>query len=139
MPDNDSVGSATEVFQTKPETDTKCKKVPLRGERGDTVAIEGYGEMEVVRRLGTYYGTVLQVRDDVEEQQYELFARDPREQLRLFERVQDEEGYVVGLRDLGEVKAELRTGGQYDICDCGEPIKTMEHDRLAVFRVGEHG
>lgn len=135
----DGVSNGTEVYPTMPATDRECKKVTLRAERGDTVDVEGYGEMEVKRRQMTYYGTVLNLYDKPEQQGYELYARDPREQLRLVERVQDEEGFVIGLRDLGEAKAELVDVKRYDFCECGEPVKTLEHERMAWMGVGQHG
>lgn len=139
MADRESVDIQREEFPTAPDTDYDCKMVMLRAERDDTVDVEGYGELVVTARRRCYLGPYLLVYDDEEEQAYELHARDPREQLRLFERVQDDDGFVIHLRDVGEVRAELVDTKQYDICACGEPIKSGEHAQASLLGVGDHG
>lgn len=125
------------IHPTKPATDTQSKRVMLRAERGDTVEVDGYGEMSVVRRRTVYWGPtlILSAEDDTE---YELTAPGRRHQLQLTEAVEDEDGFVIGMRVVDEVTAQLVDTKQYAMCACGEPIKNAEHERLAAFRIGEH-
>lgn len=131
---------------TKPVTDRSSKMVMLRAERGDGIQISQVERtfqdhydiptgLEVQRRTPTFYGTELQLSpsDPQNSRSYLLTAPGPDAYLHLWAAVTDSDGY----RESWEVVAEVRVAfsdelPQYSICsNCGEPIKSLEHERLA--------
>lgn len=131
---------------TKPITDRESKKVMLRGERGDKIQIsdviadfeEGQDfpeEIEIQQRVSTYYGTelVLEGLEKSETSKYLLTAPGPDTFLYLWAAETDADGYRETWSVIAEVKARFTDGvPQYAICNqCGEPIKSLEHEKLA--------
>lgn len=145
--ESSSVPTRGEMDGTKPVTDRGSKMVMLRAERGDRIQIS-----EVVRafqdhpniprgfavqqRTSTFYGTELQLSPSEADrsESYLLTAPGPDAYLHLWAAITDSSGY----RESWAVVAEVRAGfaddlPQYSICpNCGEPIKSLEHERLAV-------
>lgn len=131
---------------TKPVTDRSSKMVMLRAERGDAVQITEVERnfqdrsdippgFEVQQRTSTFYGTELQLfpSEADRSESYLLTAPGPDAFLHLWAAVTDSDGF----RESWEVVAEVRAAfahelPQYCICsNCGEPIKSLEHERLA--------
>ena len=120
------------VYHGEPATTNQNKTVMLRAEKGDHIVIGG-DRYKVIRRTHTYYGPSLMLRQDG--QRHKLFAPSPARQLELWEHCDDHA--AGGYRKLAEVDAELEEGKQYDICsNCGEPIRTAEHETAALFGTG---
>lgn len=136
----DQTGCTTRSLnETEPSTSYETKKVLMRAEREDHVEIDGHGEYEVARRKQTYYGPTLYL-SPVDGVGNNLKAHGhPRRELVLIERVTNEGGFVIGEKPVGDAKAELVEAKQYDMCACGEPLKTAEHERQAHLGVGNHG
>lgn len=122
-----------------PVTDYDSKTVMLRAERGDKIAVEDYGMMTVAKRTQPYFGPRLILYDEESDQNWQLTSPGPASQLQIWESVTDEDGFREGWRKAAEVTAELVETKQYDICACGEPVKTQEHARMAYLGIGEHG
>lgn len=113
--------------------------VLMRAEREDHVEIDGHGRYEVVQRKHTFYGPTLNL-SPVDGDGDNLKAHGhPRRELVLRERVTDEDDFVIGERPVGDAEAELVESKQYDMCACGEPLKTAEHRRQAYMGVENHG
>lgn len=124
---------------TEPATSYETKMVLMRAEPEDHIEIDGHGEYEVVKRQQTFYGPVLYLSPaDGDGANLKAYG-DPRRQLVLSERVTDENGMVRGERPVGDAEAELVETKQYDMCACGEPLKSREHRRQAYLGVAEHG
>lgn len=132
-----------ETFVGEPATDYQSKRVMLRAERGDPIRIRTVtsrfnpsvtipDRLEVERRAATYYGPELLLVSD--SNRFLLTAPGPMSQLFLWADTVDTDEVREGWTRIAEVQAELDgTGTRYSICpDCGEPIKTAEHDRLAL-------
>lgn len=131
---------------TKPITDRSSKMVMLRAERGDRIEVAQTlarfqgdhpipDELEIQRRVSTYYGIELllqPVSPDANEK-YLLTAPGPDSYLFIWSSETDAEGYREKWSALGEIKAQLSDNlPRYPICeDCGEVIKSLEHERLA--------
>lgn len=131
---------------TKPVTDRNSKMVMLRAERGDIVENRGviseYKEeatipdrLEVQRRTSTYYGTelLLEPTDNPSQEKYLITAPGPDSYLYLWVSDTDEDGFREGWSIAAEIKASFSEDiPQYSLCSkCGEPIKNLEHVRLA--------
>lgn len=129
---------------TSPITDLKSKRVMLRGERGDYILISSIeqsfmdeadrtGEMEVVRRESTYYGPELELRTKQRER-FLLTAPGPGSYLHLWAPLSDSKGRITSWEVSAEVRAKFSSEmPQYSICNrCGEPIRSLEHERMAI-------
>lgn len=119
----------------KPETTPESKRVMLRAERKDTIAIEDgpIEEATVARRTDPYFGPKLLLHHE-ETGNWMLTAPGPQSQLMLWEAVTNENDFREGWEQWGEVRAGLLDTKQYDICSyCGEPIKTIDHERQSLF------
>lgn len=139
MPYKDDFPIEVVEHRGEPAADYDSKTVLLRGRRGDSVAIEGHGEFEVSRRKDSYMGPELYLSEDGEGHTHRLISGDIHEYLRLWEVILNERDFIEGWRYIGEVKAELITEHQYNMCKCGEPIKNQWHQSQAMLEVGEHG
>jgi hypothetical protein len=128
----------TDVISHTPETAYDAKKVALRAERGDAIAIEGFGEWTVAQRTTTFYGPKLICEPAEIEYSFNILltAPGPGSQLQLWWPDRTDERWKQGWIRGPEVEAELVDVKQYDICPrCGEPLKTMEHERESAFGV----
>lgn len=120
----------TEIVSASPQTTPENRQTVLRAERRDTVVINGWFETTVVKRTETYYGPELRLA--AERRNYLLYAPGFDRQLLLWEAETNERGYIEGWRKIGGVDARIDTVEQYDICpQCGSPIRSAEHERLA--------
>lgn len=90
-------------------------------------------ELTVIRRSQTYYGPKLETTAN--NTNYLVTAPGPNTQLLLWRGISTPDNYLVRWKQLAEIKADFTDNlPQYDICpDCGEPIKSVEHERLAAF------
>lgn len=127
-----------------PTTENISKSLMIKATRGDEISITDVVEhiepqfeipeqLEMVRRTDTYYGPKLEAKSD--DASYLITAPGPNVQLLLWKAVTDDEGYLIKWDQIGEIKADFTDEiPQYDICQkCGEPIKNVEHERLAAF------
>lgn len=136
-----------EMDGTKPITDRDSKMVMLRAERSDQLKITRVisefetattipDEFEVQQRVSTYYGTELLLESTASEnrEKYLLTAPGPDTFLYLWASRTDSDGFREGWSVVSEIKAKFSDEmPQYSICDnCGEPIKSLEHEKLAV-------
>lgn len=123
------------------ETSYDSKKVAMRAEAGDSVVLEGYGEFTVVRRSDPYFGPKITLAPAEADAEFNvmLTAPGPDSQLQLWWPERDDPGWRSGWVRGAEVTAKLVDTKQYDICSCGEPIKSAEHAKRSLMRVGEHG
>jgi hypothetical protein len=125
----------------EPVTEYDSKMAMLRAERSDEIVVEAVGDADVpdepltvARRTDPYFGPKLLLDDAQNEQNWMLTAPGPESQLHLWPPDHAEDGLRRGFCDPIEVTAELTDTKQYSICErCGEPIKTMEHEREAAF------
>lgn len=135
-----------DLYGTKPITDRDSMMVMLRGERGDPIRIDcivnrhktGFtipGKFSILRRVTTYYGPelLLDRSGETNSSKYLLTAPGPDKFLHLWVSETDEDGYRIGWNLIAEVKSSFEEGlPQYSICSkCGEPIKSLEHERMA--------
>jgi len=118
-------------------TDCQSKTVMLRGERHDTIHIHGLGDVNVVRRTQPYFGPKLLLHDEERNQNWLLTAPGPHSDLQLWQPRTGDEGRV-GWEKFETVTARIESVDQYRICECGEPIKTLEHERKAAMGVARH-
>lgn len=135
--------SNVEIDGTDPETNHQSKRVMIRSERHDTVEItdvvQGSWDLPkrytVVQRKRTYYGPCLILyNEDSTGVNYRLTCPGPDTQLLLWQSVGDEEGRIQTWAKVAEVQADIVDTEQYQICEhCDEPLKTLEHERLAIF------
>jgi len=131
---------------TKPITDRDSKMVMLRAERGDRIdVVQTVGrfqqdltipdELEIQRRVSTYHGTelLMEPASPGVNEKYLLTAPGPDSYLFIWSSETDSEGYREKWSVLGEIKAQFSDDlPRYPICeDCGEAIKSLEHERLA--------
>lgn len=131
---------------TKPVTDRESKMIMLRAERGDIIqagdVISKFqqeviipDQMEVQRRVSTYYGTelLLEPTEETQQEKYLITAPGPDAFLYLWSSETDSDGYREGWNVAAEIKASFTDDmPQYSLCSkCGEPIKSLEHVRLA--------
>jgi hypothetical protein len=136
-----------EINGTKPVTDRKSKQVMLRAERGDKIRVQeliaqSKGELEipekfeVQQRVSTYYGRELLIEPTASEEhcKFMLTAPGPDTFLYLWSSETDSEGFREGWSTIAELKADFTEGiPQYSICqNCGNPIKSLEHEKLAL-------
>lgn len=140
--------SPVKLDGTAPITDNESKKVMLRAERHDhivfTEVVQRFSndlhipqQTTVIRRTSPYYGPSLLLHEEHERRDYnfQLTAPGPDTYLYLWGAETDDENFRTTWFKLAEVKAEFdEQQPKYDICsDCGEPIKTLEHEREAAF------
>jgi len=119
-----------------PITESHSKRVMLRAERHDTIAIEGWGRWTIVRRTDTYYGPCLLIAPADAECNFNLrlTAPGPGAKLQLWFPARDRPGYHKGWHRGPEVEATIIDTEPYEICEgCGEPVKTVEHERVRLF------
>ena len=131
---------------TKPVTDRNSKMVMLRAERGDTInkreVVSKFQEgrivpnrLKVQRRVSTFYGAelLLEPTNDGHREKYLITAPGPDSFLYIWSSETDEDGFREGWKLSAEIKVSFSDGiPQYSICSlCGEPIKSLEHARLA--------
>lgn len=124
---------------SEPETNYSSRKAILRAERGDTIRITVERSLEdhqapetvtVVQRTETYYGPELLLEDG--QRNYRLTAPAPDRGLILWRDVVDEDEFRLGWKRAAEVSVEIDAIGQYEMCDqCGNPLRTLEHERLS--------
>lgn len=125
---------------SEPVTEYDSKMVMLRAERNDRIDIQKTvnqiepteaipTSLTVARRTNTYYGPKIELRDANTE--YLLTAPGPDAHLLLWKENRHTDGFRVGWRKIAEVKASFDDQQpQYDLCPyCGEPLKTLEHER----------
>lgn len=132
---------------TKPITDRDSKMVMLRGERGDEIQtveiIEDFDnhnpipdKFEIRQRLQTYFGAEIHLKPSTpdENQTYMLTAPGPDKFLYLWVANTNSDGFRIGWKKIAELKTSFSDDlPQYPICsDCGEPIKSLEHERLSI-------
>ena len=130
-------------FDGEPTTDYHSKRVMLRAERGDSVVIATIlarfrdrrsipERLAVLRRMATYYGPELLLESD--SRRFLLTAPGPTSELLLWSEIVSADGTRRGWEQVAEVQATFaESDSRYAICtDCGEPIKTAEHDRMAL-------
>lgn len=125
-----------------PITNYQSKMVALRAERHDeivisdveaefTVGTEFPDDFTVAQRTETYYGPKLLLDSGTEN--YLLTAPGPDSQLLLWSSEKGADGFRRGWKKLAEVSVDFGDElPQYDLCPyCGEPLKTLEHERMA--------
>ena len=117
-------------------TDCQSKMVVLRAERHDTIHIYGLGDVNVVRRTRPYFGPKLLLHDEQRDQNWQLTAPGPYSDPQLWQPRTGDEGRV-GWEKFETVTARIESVDQYRMCECGEPIKTLEHERKAAMGVAE--
>lgn len=133
-----------EMDGTEPITDSNSKQVMIAGERRDKIKIidvvEIFDEEEilpdsltVVRKLSTYYGPELMLYGEKNgDQNYLLTAPGPDSYLLLWKANTDSREIRRSYSVIAEVKAKLSENSTYELCpDCGQPFKTIEHERAA--------
>lgn len=125
---------------TKPVTDSDAKTVMLRAERHDVLERTGVVErftsaalpraFTVVQRTTTYYGPRLLL--EAADANWLLTAPGPDTQLLLWREHTDDAGYRERWAHAAEITATIADTDQYDVCgQCGNPIRSAEHERLA--------
>ncbi|MFD1634645.1 hypothetical protein ACOZ4L_02805 [Haloplanus ruber] len=127
-----------------PVTDYDSKMVALRAERHDEVRVVNIesehrpgpdvpDSFTVAQRTETYYGPKLVL--DSGTKNYLLTVPGPDCQLLLWEGKPSTNGFKKGWSKLAEVSVKFGEElPQYDLCPyCGEPLKTLEHERMAGF------
>lgn len=141
---DDSAPQVSQIPVGDPVTDYDSKMVALRAERHDEIKIVeiesryrpgGHvpDSFTVAQRTATYYGPKLVL--DSGATNYLLTVPGPDCQLLLWEGDTSTDGFRKGWTRLAEVRAEFGAElPQYDLCPyCGEPLKTLEHERMAGF------
>lgn len=145
---NSTVTAQLSVDREHPETESvttyDSKMVMLRAERHDQVDILSVEtklhsgrtvpeSLTVVRRTDPYFGPKLLL--DGASENYLLTAPGPDTQLLLWCGEFADDGLRRGWQKLAEVTARFDDEQpQYDLCPmCGEPLKTLEHEREAAF------
>lgn len=120
----------TKIHRGEPVSDLDTKNALLMAQHDATLALEGYGEMEVAKRADTYYGPKLTLWDG--ERNYRLvpagFANDPE----LWKALTDEEGFIKGWEFVDNVSVELSEIGARVQCECGELLETRQEKRMAI-------
>ena len=128
----------------EPVTTYDSKTVMLRAERHDRIRIDNVitiispgqpipDELTVVKRTTAYFGPKLVLESA--ESNYLLTAPGPGSQLILWQTNEGPDGLRSAWEKLAEVTAKFEHDQpQYDLCPiCGEPLKTLEHEREAAF------
>lgn len=128
----------------EPTTTYDSKIVMLRAERHDRIRIENVvtsispgqaipDELTVVKRTTAYFGPKLVAESAGSN--YLLTAPGPSSQLVLWHTNEGPDGLRGEWEKLAEVTAKFEDDQpQYDLCPiCGEPLKTLEHEREAAF------
>lgn len=136
--------STDEMPVGDPVTAYDSKMVALRAERHDEILVNEVehefrpssqfpDRFTVAQRTETYFGPKLLL--DSETDNFLLTAPGPDSQLLLWKGEQSVDGFRRGWLKLAEVRVEFGESlPQYDLCPyCGEPLKTLEHERLAGF------
>lgn len=135
-----------ENYEGEPVTEYASKKVMVGSERGDCILISEAVEtapeievplrLEVIRTIETYYGPELLLVGH-SGQNFKLTAPGPDTHLLLWTAETNEDGFCEGWNPVAEVVAEFgQSMTTYDFCDsCGEPIRSIEHERVAL--IGE--
>lgn len=139
---NDPAPQASQVPVGDPVTTYDSKMVALRAERHDeikVVTIENDHQpgihipasFIVAQRTDTYYGPKLLL--DSGTRNYLLTVPGPGSQMLLWIGDTGPDSFREGWSKLAEVSVEFGDElPQYDICHyCGEPLKTLEHERMA--------
>lgn len=139
--------SRPSVASPSPETPSDStghlsKLVMIRGERHDEVLItdvlkrfregpEIPTQATIVQRTVPYYGPKLMLHDTG--RNYLLTAPGPNSQLHLWSSSLTEQGRRNGWDRLAEVTARLAEDlPSYETCpQCGEPLKTLKHEKQA--------
>lgn len=129
---------------TEPITDSRSKQVMIAGERRDNIEIveivETFeeekilpGSLTIVRKTSTYYGPELMLHAEQNgDQNYLLTAPGPDSYLLLWKANTDGRDIRRSYSIIAEVKAKLMEDSTYELCpDCGQPFKTIEHERAA--------
>jgi hypothetical protein len=123
-------------------TDYDAKMTMIKAERRDEILLEPVDDVEmeipstvtVARRTETYFGPKLLLYDESAEQNWLLTAPGPESQLHLWPPQHADDGLRRGWMDPIEVTADVDATTQYPICSrCGEPLKTLQHEREAAF------
>lgn len=117
----------------------------LRAERKDSIIISKLApedgnnitvpeNLKIIQRKETYFGPAL-LSVDNEGINYKITAPGPDSHLLLWKSNTDKEGFCESWDPIAEIKARFTDDlPQYDICPkCKKPIKTAEHERLAIF------
>ena len=145
---SDFESSPGDLDGTTPITNRNSQMVMLRGERGDKLQVDEFveylfdgvrddvpGKFTILRRMSTFYGTelLLEPFDTQKDSKYLLTAPGPDKNLVLWKSETDFDGYRIGWSKLSELKASFTENiPNYPICNtCGEPIKSLDHERLA--------
>lgn len=143
----DSTDTQTYTFSGDPETNSDSKTVLIAGERDDNVGITNIvsrydtdaivpSELSIIRREERYYGPELLLHASIDgvDQNYLLIAPGPTEQLQLWAAQRTDKNSRDGWIAVAEVQAALSAEQPpYEICDqCGEEIRTIQHERMAV-------
>jgi hypothetical protein len=135
----------------RPSTTALSKRVMLDAERHDEVTItralrgvtEVPEELTVIQRTDTYFGPKLMLHAEVdgEDQNWLLTCPGPQSQLILWKAVTGKHHqWRSSWIPVSEVRAKISGVEQYRICDhCGEPLRDLWHERLAVFGLCEGG
>lgn len=129
---------------SQPITESESKSVMIKASYDDQICVEKVSshlkpgfqvpqELSVKRRTETYYGPKLETKADGHS--YLITAPGPNTQLLLWRALENEDGFLIRWEQLAEIQARFSESmPQYDICpDCGEPIKSVEHERMAAF------
>jgi len=136
--------NSQELETSNPATENASRSVMLKASRDDQISVEKVAshlkpefeipqELCVVRRSETYYGPKLET--EAGDECYLITAPGPNTQLLLWKGQTNNNGYLVRWERLAEIQAKFSGNiPQYDVCiDCGEPIKSAEHERMAAF------
>lgn len=128
----------------EPLTEYESKTVMLRAERHDEISVSHIvthlshsrdvpNEITVVQRTTTYFGPKIVTESGG--QNYLLTAPGPDTQLLLWAESRGSDGFRKGWEKLAEVTVEFSEDQpKYDLCPiCGDPLKTLEHEREAAF------
>ncbi|WP_135306338.1 hypothetical protein [Haloarcula amylovorans] len=115
----------------EPVSDYETKTALLVAGLKDTVAVEGHGEMTVVKRNDCYLGPKLTLVDD-NEQNWRVvpagFAADPE----LWKAVSDDDGFIEGWERVGNVSLEVVDVGKATQCKCGEILQNRREKSMAL-------
>ena len=136
--------SLRQMSGTTPVTENRSKSVMIKAGLNDRLRVENVinhfktetdvpRELTVIRRSNTYFGPKLELESA--DESYLITAPGPNTQLLLWEGVTSDGQFISSWDQLAEVEVDFMGDlPQYDICmDCGEPIKSVEHERLAAF------
>jgi NADH pyrophosphatase NudC (nudix superfamily) len=141
-------GNAPNLKETNAfnKTDPESKEVMLRAERADCILIKETKSLladrdvpekaTVVQRNDTYFGPKLMLDTEIPSQAFHLTAPGPTSNLLLWDATVSEAGYRGDWMKLAKVSVEFASDQtRYRICPhCGDPLKTIEHERQAANR-----